>query len=252
MKDDFTLRFYTNLLKELISSNYVLISLENYFAHNHCKKEKIVLLRHDIDAKPDFALNIAIIENNLGVRSTYYFRMKKSCFKTEIIKEIVKLGHEIGYHYEDFSFSRGDYFIAIELFKKNLDCLRKYYPVKTICMHGSPLSKLDNKDLWKKYNYRDYGIIGEPYFDIDFNEFLYLTDTGRSWNNEAGNIRDKVESNYNFNFISTQDIINSISILPHKLLITTHPQRWTDSKIYWYKELISQKIKNRIKTFISS
>ncbi len=69
---------------------------------------------------------------------------------------------------------------------------RKIVPVKTICMHGSPLSKYDNKELWEKYDYRDYGIIGEPYFDINFNEVFYLSDTGRSWNNSDANVRDKV------------------------------------------------------------
>ena len=58
-------------------------------------------------------------------------------------------------------------------------------PVKTICMHGSPLSKWDNRDLWKRYNYRDFGIIAEPYFDLDFDEVFYITDTGRSWNKSA-------------------------------------------------------------------
>jgi len=46
-------------------------------------------------------------------------------------------------------------------------------------MHGSPLSKYDNRKIWEKYDYRDYGIIAEPYFDIDFNEVFYMTDKGR-------------------------------------------------------------------------
>jgi len=46
-------------------------------------------------------------------------------------------------------------------------------------MHGIPLSKFDNRLLWAKYDYRDFGIIAEPYFDIDFDEVLYLTDTGK-------------------------------------------------------------------------
>ena len=40
----------------------------------------------------------------------------------------------------------------------------------------------------------DYGIIGEPYFDVTFDEVLYLTDTGRRWDGDAFNIRDKVET----------------------------------------------------------
>jgi hypothetical protein len=58
-------------------------------------------------------------------------------------------------------------------------------------MHGSPLSKYDNKMLWGKYDYHDFGIIGEPYFDVNFEEVLYLTDTGRRWDGKAVSVRDK-------------------------------------------------------------
>jgi len=51
---------------------------------------------------------------------------------------------------------------AIENFRVNLEKFRKIYPVKKICMHGSPLSKYDNRLLWEKYDYRDFGIIGSP------------------------------------------------------------------------------------------
>jgi len=81
---------------------------------------------------------------------------------------------------------------AIRDFEWNLEKLRKFYPVKTICMHGSPLSKYDNRKLWEKYDYRDYGIIDEPYFDIDFNVVFYLTDTGRRWDGDSVSVRDKV------------------------------------------------------------
>jgi len=78
-----------------------------------------------------------------------------------------------------------------EIFEKNLSELRKLYPVKTICMHGSPLSKYDNKLLWKYYDYKKLGILAEPYFDIDFNQLFYLTDTGRCWDGHRFNVRDK-------------------------------------------------------------
>jgi hypothetical protein len=47
--------------------------------------------------------------------------------------------------------------------------------------------------VWEKYDYRDYGIIADPSFDIDYNEVFYITDTGRAWNNTSVSIRDKVE-----------------------------------------------------------
>jgi len=163
--------------------------------------------------------------------------------------------------------------LAIEDFEKNLEKLRKICPIKTICMHGSPLSKYDSRDLWKVYDYRDFGIIGEPYFDVDFNEVLYLTDTGRRWDGERVSIRDKVSwseargqgsgeelssiskpltANHSPNSLhSTFDIINAIEkgMLPDKIMINVHPQRWTDKFSPWLKELVFQNLKNIIKRF---
>jgi len=135
---------------------------------------------------------MARLEDEMGIKATYFFRTIPHTFKPEIIKEIADLGHEIEYHYENLTTCGGDLRLSIDNFRLNLEKLRKLYPVKTICMHGSPLSKYDNRLMWDKYDYRDYGIIGEPYFDVDFSEVLYLTDTGRRWDGDEVSVRDKV------------------------------------------------------------
>ena len=119
-------------------------------------------------------------------------------------------------------------------------------------MHGSPLSQWDNRLIWSKYNYRNYGIIGEPYFDIDFNEVLYLTDTGRRWNGLKVNIRDKARSKFTYNFKTTDEIISALNNkkLPDKIMINTHPQRWNDNMFSWFNELVWQNIKNLAKIFL--
>jgi len=178
--------------------------------------------------------------------------------------------------------------LAIDDFRLNLEKLRKLYPVKTICMHGSPLSRYDNKELWEKYDYRDYGIIAEPYFDIDFDEVFYLTDTGRAWNNSSASVRDKVlkgekvrrsegekvsqkmniehrtfnigrrmennkgKSKFDIKIKSTQDLIEKIrnDELPDKIMMNVHPQRWNDEFVPWVIELVGQNIKNVVKRLI--
>jgi hypothetical protein len=158
------------------------------------------------------------------------------------------------------------YNLAIELFQENLEKFRMLYPVKTICMHGSPLSAFDNKSLWKKYNYRDFGIIGEPYFDLDFTKLLYITDTGRRWDGGKMSVRDKVQSdvesgtwnpesetrNLRLSFHSTFDIISAANsgLLPDQIMFTFHPQRWTDKPVPWIRELVLQRAKNVIKRLI--
>ena len=142
--------------------------------------------------------------------------------------------------------------MAIRDFERNLEKLRKLYPVKTICMHGSPLSKYDNKKLWEKYDYRDYGIIAEPYFDIDYNEVFYLSDTGRSWNNSDASIRDKVNSGFDIKIKNTNDLIKKIENgeLLDKIMLNIHPQRWTNDYVPWVKELVGQNVKNVFKKLL--
>ena len=119
-------------------------------------------------------------------------------------------------------------------------------------MHGSPLSKWDNRDIWNSIDYKNYGIICEPYFDIDFKNMSYLTDTGRKWNSSKENVRDKVGSRFTYNYKFTFDVIDAIEKkqLSDKIMINIHPQRWTNNNILWLTELISQNCKNVIKRLI--
>ena len=216
---------------------------------------------------PENALIIAKIEKEAGIKASYYFRIVKESYDENIIRQIAKMGHEIGYHYENLTICGGDLRLSIDDFRLNLKKLRKFYPVKTICMHGSPLSKHDNRELWKHYNYRDSGIISEPYFDVNFNEVLYLTDTGRSWNNYKASVRDKANENFGIRnaelgirkktmneklglrFRHTQDIIEAAEkgLLPDKVMLNIHPQRWDDKFGTWMKELVWQNVKNVVK-----
>jgi hypothetical protein len=53
-------------------------------------------------------------------------------------------------------------------------------------------------------------------------------------------------------FRSTQDIIDAANEnrLPDKIMITVHPQRWSDSVLPWARELVWQNVKNVGKYFI--
>ena len=257
---DFTLKKYAQLLDAFIEADYVFLTFESYcLIKNELVGKKVVIVRHDVDLKAENSLQVAKIEAEKKVSSTYYFRIVSQSNKPAIIKEIVSLGHEIGYHYEDFAISQGDVQKAKSLFLENLHYFRQFYPIKTICMHGSPRSRFDNKDLWKMVDYHAYGIIGEPYYDVHFDEFFYLTDTGRCWDGFLTSVRDKVVQQNDWLkkglvYHSTDDIINALKVgsFPRMLMITTHPQRWTNNFLLWIKELLFQNLKNFIKRFLVS
>jgi hypothetical protein len=278
---DFTVSIYKKLLTQLIQAGYAFQTVKEFVQK---PAQKTIMLRHDVDARNKHSLLFAKIQHKMGIVGTYYFRMVPESFDEKIIQEIAEMGHEIGYHYEDMDFAKGDVDEAYKLAKKHLEQLRELADVKTICMHGSPRSPYDNKAVWQKYDYRELGIIAEPYFDLDFSEVLYLTDTGRRWDGGKFSIRDKEPEvkrqnakakntpqsefkrkkmqrskllNYptykplskDYSFHSTQDIINASKNgnLPNKIMFNFHPQRWTDNPVLWTQELVWQNVKNLVK-----
>ena len=243
---DFTLSIYQVLLSTLKYCNY---QFQTFHQALEYPAERVAVLRHDVDARKRHALHFARLQQKMDLVGTYYFRMIPQSFDKDIIREIASMGHEVGYHYEDLDRARGDHLKAIGYFEQNLERLRKIAPVTTICMHGSPRSKYDNRDLWQYFDYRDYGIVGEPYFDLDFNTFFYLTDTGRRWDGHKVAIRDKVENHFELSFHSTAEIIQSLNEakFPEKVMFNFHPQRWTNHKILWLQEKGFQQLKNMVK-----
>ncbi len=239
---DFTLRKYTQLLEALKESG---VSFQ---------------LRHDVDLLPHNSLRTAEIENSLGLKAVYYFRMVPESYNETIVKAIFALGHEIGYHYESLTTCRGNMEEAYRDFCDNLAKLRQIVPINKICMHGSPRSPYDSKDLWQHYDYHSLGIDYEPYFDTDFSRTLYITDTGRRWDGYHVSVRDKIPQyqeqweSQGLVFHTTDDVIaqleNPESPLRkshYAMLITTHPQRWNPLGFKYVKEFCSQTIKNCVK-----
>lgn len=279
---DFTIKTYRRLLQALNNDGY---GFQPFAEFIEKPLEKAIVLRHDVDAKKLNSLRFARIQAESGIRGSYYFRVVPQSFDERVIREIAAMGHEVGYHYETMDTQHGDVDRAWEEFRRNLEMFRKIVPVRTVCMHGSPLSRHDNRDLWKKYDYRELGILGEPYLDLDFAKVGYLTDTGRRWDGEKVSVRDKVRyggrgsgdgdwgldneyqgtkneerkstqhstlNSQHLSFHSTNDIITAAESnrLPDQLMLTFHPQRWTDKPLPWLKELVWQNVKNQIKKFM--
>lgn len=296
---DFTFKLYRNLIYTLKNQGFSFFTMEDY-----CRTSgfKGIILRHDVDRLPMNSLRFAEFQNEMGIRGTYYFRVVPQSYDENIIRSIYNLGHEIGYHYEDINFtndklinisslfsrkhSHNEYYLAEKAlinFENNLKRFREIVPVNTICMHGSPMKRLDNRILWKYFDYHDFNIIGEPYFDINADEVLVLSDTGRRWDGSSVSIRDKMftssnsvsteKNNTDFtswkvkpvtkkdkpvttkepHFKTTFEIIIAAknNLLPDRVLMTFHPQRWSDDNIIWFKELVLQNIKNSCKYFIN-
>ena len=249
MDRDFTLQKYRELCKAIVE-NYIPMTVESYLV-NKPSQNYIAILRHDVDRDPKNALRMAKLEHDYDIKSTYYFRMKKNVFIPEIIREIAEMGHEIGYHYEVLDKARGDFEKAIKIFEQELKEFRRICKVKTVCMHGNPLTPWINVKIWDKYDFKSFDIIGEPYISLD-KEFIYLSDTGRTWSGRFS-IKDKTTRTNSLKIKNTDELIKLMKQRKMKKLhILTHPNRWYDEYSKWIAELILQNLKNTVKFIIIS
>lgn len=223
---DFTLGQYEALCAALVKAGYHSLTMSAYMAGDAIP-EKVVLLRHDVDRDPMHALKLAEIEQRHGLLATYFFRTIPSLFNPEALKATHALGHEIGYHYETLAQTRGDIPAAIQHFGAELDRMRQFVPVPVASMHGSPLSRFDNRAIWQHTTPAEFDLVGEAYRDIDYRRMVYLNDTGRTWHPTRYNLRDKTGILPTYQPHTTADLIALVeSDQVARLCISAHPERW--------------------------
>jgi hypothetical protein len=239
---DFTLKAYTSYAEAILRSGLPAVRVDEYLSAP-MKPASFCIFRHDVDRKPANALRLARLENRLGIPATYYFRAKRSTFRPAMMEEIAGLGHEVGYHYESLSDCRGDMDAAIEDFRRNLEEFRKWVPVRTIAMHGRPLMRFDNRDLWRDPGRHSllkgrFGLLGEVYLDIDYLDVAYINDTGRNWTAGRSNFRDRVESGVSASFSSGEELLGQLERSAYrKIMFQIHPERWSDGATEWFVQL---------------
>lgn len=193
-----------------------------------------VYLKHDVECDIDRAVDVAVIENENNIRSTFYFQFEVFEANLDKVHEIAKLGHEIAYHYDVLDASGGDFYVAIKSFNDHIETFELYgYKIKTVCPHGNPFMERkgwdSNKDFFRSAKVREQ--VGN-FFDviIDRKYFFssdskYISDAGYEW---------KLVSD-----VSENDRIKSVDLVitnlyeligePNFLVISTHPHRWRKS-----------------------
>ena len=97
---------YIDIIKYILSSEYEIVTVADAFSSDR----KCCILRHDVDFDVECAYEIARIENSLGVSSTFFFMITSEMYNIsdainrEMIHEIIKMGHEIGLHWDSTVF----------------------------------------------------------------------------------------------------------------------------------------------------
>jgi hypothetical protein len=136
----FSLDYYSSIIKKALSNGYKFCTVTEYF-RSGCPKEKHFILRHDIDVRPRTVQQMIDIENQEGVKATYYVRLCGSPynpFDYEIfsnLKSAEKLGHEIGLHTNPLEFARILNLDPIKVIKSELEMLNQHFNITSMSTH---------------------------------------------------------------------------------------------------------------------
>ncbi len=194
--NDFFHEDYRNTIKNYLENDYFVGSFNQIDNSDH---DKYLILRHDIDNDIDKALEFAIIENELGVSSSYFFRVNARYYNLlnpkniEIVKNIENLNHEIGIHLE---FNIIDEYKLETLVKNLLNTLNINLAkkIETYSLHEP--SRVDFEVTHKEIC-DIFGLMRGSYENRFFKDIKYLSDSGGRWReghfNEWVNVENKLQ-----------------------------------------------------------
>lgn len=174
-------------------------------------KENVIFLRHDVDSDPGLALNFSDIENKLGIKATYFFRVHSndnlfSLSNYRVIKRIMKAGHEIGLHAEtDLASLVGEHELSMlsrgktvleAILGRKISGISMHEPTRSV----RPLKKSDFERLGFKYDAYDARLL---------ERLKYISDSSCRWREGC--------------------MCNFINAGVPRLYILTHP-------VWWFKQ----------------
>lgn len=185
---DFNVESYKKYLILAKKYKYNFISFLK-FEKKKNRKNKSIILRHDVDIDLNLAEKFAQIENKLNIKSTFFVMTNNNLYNLfsknskKIIKKILSYGHHIGLHH-DISFYQNN---NSKIIKKNIDKEIKFfndvysYKIRYVSFHKP------EKFLLKKR------IMNKNFISVYNKEFIfsknirYISDSGAFWKEEALN-----------------------------------------------------------------
>ena len=173
--NEFSLAGYRALLAGLFEHGYSARDFSNYDAGS-----SHLILRHDIDMSISAACEVAALERDIGVTSTYFVLLRSELYspfsesgRAELIK-LVELGHEVGLHL-DASLYADDTAALDEAAAWECDLLERLIgrPVRIISLHRPAQSLINTQNT--------LGRRPHTYQQRYFSDIGYCSDSRGAW-----------------------------------------------------------------------
>jgi len=190
------------------------------------RDERLFFLRHDIDTDASIAGRMFAIEQDLGVSSSYYFRLCTA--DIPLMREIADSGCEVGYHYEEIAdYAKEHGLKTREAVLKSMDAIRMRFlgnfralesevgrKILTIAAHGDWINRklgIPNQELVDENIRQATGIVLEAYDAVLNGRFDFRT------------------SDANPDFWGSASPAEGISLSRRAILVLVHPRQWQRS-----------------------
>ena len=226
---------YRRFLQLAREHGYRLVALEDWVLEGDREVTDLTLiLRHDVDQHPRSALTMAGIEEELGVRSSWYFRWRTA--HPVVVAAVKDRGFDVGLHYETLTRkalertalggvderlldeSRGDLRAEIAAFD------RLFGPIRSAVPHGdSRVPGVHNGELLQNRDCGDYGI------EFDGNEAMNGRNLGY-WLTD----RSSVEGGWR----EGVDPAELFASRATPVLCVTHPNNWASGLSLWMDRML--------------
>lgn len=178
---DFTFFYYRKMLKTLKEKLYLPIR----FCDTSDCCGRVAIIRHDVDVSPQKAVDIGLIESEMGVKSTFFVLLSSRYYNlvsgenTEAVKELIRYGHEIGLHFDVTNYDENTSLDELcEAIKRERLILETLFDIKVKSMSwhipkkeliGVNIPALDEIGLLNAY---------DPQF---YNGYKYVSDSMMRW-----------------------------------------------------------------------
>lgn len=178
----FTYDAYKKLICLLKAQGY---EITNYQEYKKAEGKRCVILRHDIDNSIQKAWEMAKLEHDMGVCSTWFllctseFYNPAAAASRAMIKEIHGMGHSIGLHFDETAYPGGrqkELKEAAEKERKLLEAILEL-PIREISMHRPSKNTLEAD--WR------FETMTNSYSTEFFTGFKYVSDSWRHWREDV-------------------------------------------------------------------
>jgi len=204
---DFTLDHYKELL-QIAKKKFVITDFINFKETDNC-----VVWRHDVDFSVAAALTLAKIEATSGISATYFFHCHNNFYNlleketTNAAKEIIKLGHDVGIHFDcDYYNIQNEAELEQNLLREKRIFEELFESVISVFSFHNTTPFILSCNQWK------YGGMINTYADYFQSHVDYCSDSNGFWR-----------------YRRLQDVLEDDCI--KRLQVLTHPGWWLEHPI---------------------